>query len=462
MKLIFDIIKNGKDVPIKRNYHFDKVGGIIGRSDDCDCVLTDTKSYISSTHVNIEYKDGMYFIKDSSTNGTFLKHPYKKLPHNITIKINSNDIFIIGDYEIQARFMDNEYSNDAIINSDYNTNNNMPKTQAFNQLIPNDDDFLDDFALEDSNIMNNAFVIPDDDDDYDSNVMNMFKDDMNDNQANSHNTIETTILDGDFADERDNSNPLNQHLDIQSFNEIPIEEEPKTQGKSKIKEEPKTQEEVIQNKSTTKNIVSGATNNEKKTALSVEENNHSISIIEKKLGIELSSLSQEQRDYILTEISDIVINCLDGLKNSLNSKEKIKDDLLITNKNPAYKDANPIKMGQYVLNILQNRSPNDIKISEAVKKSFTELDIHNIALYKSSKNIINIAALKFSPKSLEHRFETNGDLNALMPKKYQMWDAYIKMFKKLNEDPDFGINLIEKEFSNEYNNISYSIKLTSI
>lgn len=43
-----------------------------------------------------------------------------------------------------------------------------------------------------------------------------------------------------------------------------------------------------------------------------------------------------------------------------------------------------------------------------------------------------------------------------------MWDAYINMFKKLSEDPDFGINLIEKDFSKEYNNISYSIKLTSI
>ncbi len=119
-------------------------------------------------------------------------------------------------------------------------------------------------------------------------------------------------------------------------------------------------------------------------------------------------------------------------------------------------------MGQHALNLLDNKNENDIKISEAVKKSFTELDIHNIALHRSSKNLINIAVLKFSPKSLEHHFETNGDLNALMPKKYQMWDAYTNMFKKLNEDPDFGINLIEKDFSNEYNNISYSIKLTSI
>ncbi len=58
-----------------------------------------------------------------------------------------------------------------------------------------------------------------------------------------------------------------------------------------------------------------------------------------------------------------------------------------------------------------------MKISEAVSKSFKELDIHNIALHRSSKNLVNIAALKFSPKSLEHHFETSGDLNALNAKK---------------------------------------------
>ena len=43
MKLIFDIIKNGKDVPIKRNYHFNMKNGVIGRSNDSDWVLEDSK-----------------------------------------------------------------------------------------------------------------------------------------------------------------------------------------------------------------------------------------------------------------------------------------------------------------------------------------------------------------------------------------------------------------------------------
>ena len=339
---------------------------------------------------------------------------------------------------------------------------NIPKVQVSSttQLIPNDDDFLDDFILDDSSIMNNSFVIPDEEN-YDSGVMSMFPDDSNSkSESNPFNHVETTILDNDFLEERNDTNPLNQHINIQSFNEVLVSKEPEVEKEVEIVEPEIEKEPEIEE--TTIDIIDEPIKDEKKPRLSEEENNHGISIIEKRLGIELSSLGQEQRDYILTEISDIVINCLDGLKKSLNTKEKIKNDLLITNNSPAYNDANPVKMGQHALNILETRNTNDIKISEAVKKSFSELDIHNIALHRSSKNLINIAALKFSPKSLEHHFETNGELNALMPKKYQMWDAYINMFKKLNEDPDFGINLIEKDFSKEYNNISYSIKLTSL
>ncbi|WP_072680137.1 type VI secretion system-associated FHA domain protein TagH [Arcobacter sp. LA11] len=465
MKLIFDIIKNGKDVPVKRNYHFNMTSGSIGRSDDVDWSLNDSNNYISSNHATVEYKDGIYFIKDHSTNGTFLKYPYKKLPKNISIKINSTDIFIIGDYEIQARFIDNDYSQEDIISNDFSAQNtSISNSVSNNQLIPNDDDFLDDFILEDSNVMDNSFIIPDDDDDEDfnSSVMNMFKDneDFKEKELNPFNDIETTIMDTELVDDRSFSDPLNEHINIQNFQEV-IEEplEVKTETKQEdITEIIIEKEEILEEKTVSKEINTV----EKKPILTKEETEHSISIIEKKLGIELSSLNQEERDFILTEISDIVINCLDGLKNSLNTKEKIKNDLLIANNNNPQTDANPVKMGQHALNLLDNKNENDIKISEAVKKSFTELDIHNIALHRSSKNLINIAVLKFSPKSLEHNFETNGELNALMPKKYQMWDAYNNMFKKLNEDPDFGINLIEKDFSNEYNNILYSIKLTSI
>ena len=460
MKLIFDIIKSGKNFPSRRNFHINMTNGIIGRSLEADWQLVDKQNYISNKHVLIEYKDKMYFIKDISTNGTFLKHPYTRLPKQVPIKINSTDVFIIGDYELQARFSNNEYSSSDVLTnssslthtSNYNTSSTIESssTSSSIQLIP-DDDFL---SLDDSSIMDNTILQEEEISVSNNSVLDIFASEERENEnikefafANS----EPTIIEEDFYTENISNNATFEHINIPSYQE----EKSDIIDSSIIDDEKDSstfEEEVIQTMPLQK----------KEKYLGENEGNDSLEILEKKLGIELSSLPKENRDLIISEIADIVTKSLDGLKKSLDLKDKVKKDLLIENINPAQEDANPIKMGQYALNLLDYKANGGIKLSEALSKSFNEIDIHNIALHRSSKNLINIAMNKFSPNSLEHHFDTNGQLNNLMPKKYQMWDAYIEMFKKLNEDPDFGLNLISKDFSNEYNNISYTIKLTSI
>lgn len=435
MKLIFDIIKTGREYPSRRNFHFNKTNGIIGRSEQCAWQLVDSKNYISSNHIEIEYKDGMYFIKDISTNGTFLKHPYKKIPKNISIKINSTDIFIVGEYEIQARFMDNDYSQNDIVS--YKPQNEIStKQQASrnisNKLIP------DDFLLEDDSIMNNSFVIEEDEIDYDNNVMNVFKDDNIEDQFDDLYDFEKEPFKIDNGHHLDSvTNQLkHEHINIPTFTESKENEKP-----SEITE-PIVSTEIIEEE------------------FDFVQSDDSLEVLEKKLGIKLNNLSKEERDKRLEEIANIVINSLDGLKNSLDTKDKIKKDLMIEDN--SLNDDNPIRMGQHSISLLNENLKDNIKLSEAINKSFKELNIHNIALHRSSKNLINIAVTKFSPKSLEHHFESIGELSSLMPKKYQMWDSYINMFKKLNENPDFGINLIAKDFTNEYKNVLYTIKLTSV
>ncbi|QDF28484.1 type VI secretion system-associated FHA domain protein TagH [Halarcobacter anaerophilus] len=443
MKLIFDIIKNGRDFPKKRNFHFNMANGIIGRSEDCDFYLVDSQNYISNQHAVIEYKHGIYFIKDISTNGTFLKSPYKRLPKNMSIKINSTDIFIIGDYEIQARFIDDDYSQDDIVSykSQLEYSNVESSIRVPKQVIPDDD-----FFLEDSSIMNNSFV-PQEDENYDTNIMNVFEKEEEE-QFDDLYDFEKEPFFENGEDIGSVSNQLTQeHINIPKFER---EQSEITFDVKKNKES----EVLITQEETSKK--------EKNLQIYSNQEDEALLILEKKLGISLKSLSKEEKKAKLEEIAQIVINSLDGLKNSLEVKDKIKKDLSIDNVG-IKKDDNPVKMGQYALNLLNDRlDKNSLKLSEAIKKSFNELNIHNIALHRSSKNLINIAATKFSPKSLELYFESNGEINSLMPKKYQMWDAYVKMFKKINEDQDFGINFIAKDFSKEYNNICYTIKLTSI
>ena len=78
----------------------DQRGLIIGRSATADWSLPDPRSYISSRHCEILYRQGRYQLVDTSTNGTFLNSPGEKVSQ--PRDLNDGDVVIIGHYEIVA------------------------------------------------------------------------------------------------------------------------------------------------------------------------------------------------------------------------------------------------------------------------------------------------------------------------------------------------------------------------
>ena len=53
-----------------REYYED--GGTIGRSLQNDWILPDPDRYISGRHATIDYKGGMYYLADTSSNGVYM------------------------------------------------------------------------------------------------------------------------------------------------------------------------------------------------------------------------------------------------------------------------------------------------------------------------------------------------------------------------------------------------------
>ncbi|WP_457744607.1 type VI secretion system-associated FHA domain protein TagH [Sulfurimonas sp.] len=409
MELVFDIVKSGKNIPSKKNFHFNEEGGTIGRLEDNDWVLTDPNSYISGMHASIICKQGTYFIKDESTNGIFLKNPYKKLPKGHPVKINISDIFIIGDHEIQARFSNNDYTQDDIISS-FEENSSLDDT-----IIPSDDFLFDsisnDFTSIDSQTPSEIEIV--------------------DIIQNNVEQQDNSIL-GDISEIDTQEVLLEEHIDIPSY---------KQESPSVTPE--RTQASDIHT--------------------SVNGLESSVAILESKLGIEINALEQKDRDAIMHEIGDIIKKTLDSLKNSLEIKDKIKQDLRLSTAHLDTNSNNPVHLGAAATELLQNKNNGSMlgmmKVSEAIEKSFNELDTHSISLHRASKNLMNITVSKFSPKNLEHRFEATGALRGVLPRQNLLWKAYTDMFDILNENPEEGVVMIHNEFMKEYENMSYSLKL---
>ncbi|MGB9801666.1 MAG: type VI secretion system-associated FHA domain protein, partial [Arcobacter sp.] len=304
-------------------------------------------------------------------------------------------------------------------------------TKSMGTIIPDDFEIIGD--------MNNSFVKEDSKIEINDSLFNLFDEENKHSSAIIYDFEKEEIL---FEHEEEDSvtrNPMQEHIIVPSFNKK--EEELK---ESETIDEIEFEETIQTQKS-----------NKKDSNISSEDK--SLKYLEEKLGIKLSSLSDIEQKRILQEIANIVTFSLDGLKNSLKLVDKVKKDLNIEDSFSHQNSNNPVLLGQFALN-----TDNKISLSDAVKKSFKQLDNHNVALHMSSKNLVNITLNKFNPKSLEHHFNKQGDINSILPKKPQLWDSYEKMFDKLTNNSNLGIDLISEDFTKEYNKIVYTIKLTSI
>ncbi|MBK5002292.1 type VI secretion system-associated FHA domain protein TagH [Pseudomonas sp. S31] len=75
----------------------------VGRAADNDWVLPDPERLVSSRHCVIQFKDGRYYLTDSSTNGVELVHAGVRLRRGNSEPLMDGEVIRIGEYEIQAR-----------------------------------------------------------------------------------------------------------------------------------------------------------------------------------------------------------------------------------------------------------------------------------------------------------------------------------------------------------------------
>src|SRR5215469_6873871 len=92
-----DHLDNG----VATRLRLDRHGAVIGRSPHVDWSLPDPNKHISSTHCEIEFRDGGYTLIDKSTNGTFLNGDQARMqgPHRLA----DGDVILIGAYEITTQ-----------------------------------------------------------------------------------------------------------------------------------------------------------------------------------------------------------------------------------------------------------------------------------------------------------------------------------------------------------------------
>jgi type VI secretion system protein len=75
-------------------------GGTIGRAPDNDWVLPDPGRLVSGHHCEIEYRNGAYWLRDTSTNGVFVNDAELPVSSSGPLALRDGDRLRIGDYEL--------------------------------------------------------------------------------------------------------------------------------------------------------------------------------------------------------------------------------------------------------------------------------------------------------------------------------------------------------------------------
>jgi predicted component of type VI protein secretion system len=79
---------------------FDERGGSIGRVAGNDWVLPDPQNFVSSRHARVSANGGVFFLEDTSSNGTFINAPDRLASRGEPQRLTDGDRLYIGDYEI--------------------------------------------------------------------------------------------------------------------------------------------------------------------------------------------------------------------------------------------------------------------------------------------------------------------------------------------------------------------------
>jgi type VI secretion system protein ImpI len=133
MELVFEMLNTKQFVPTEScQKTFKEAGGVIGRGEDCDWIIPDRKRHLSNHHAMISYREGTFFLTDTSSNGIQDSESGARLRKGEAIRIEHGSVYVLGDFEIRARMVRDPATFDVEVG----------RPQAAGSTIP-DDAFLD-------------------------------------------------------------------------------------------------------------------------------------------------------------------------------------------------------------------------------------------------------------------------------------------------------------------------------
>lgn len=152
MELVFEMHNAKSLIPTERcQKTFKQAGGVIGRGEDCDWIIPDRRRHLSNHHAIVSYREGTFFLTDTSSNGIRQGQSGVRLHKGEPVRIEHGSVFVLGEFEIRARLVRGTAAFDGEVG----------RPCAAGSIIP-DDAFLDLDPLKTLEQQERGYLEPDD------------------------------------------------------------------------------------------------------------------------------------------------------------------------------------------------------------------------------------------------------------------------------------------------------------
>ncbi|TVP91895.1 MAG: type VI secretion system-associated FHA domain protein TagH [Pseudomonadaceae bacterium] len=393
MELVFDLISTHQPTPGLINHKtFRQAGGIIGRAPDCDWVLPDRKRVLSGRHAEISFHEGAFYLTDTSTNGIQCKDSDTRLGKGQPMRIEHGSVFCLGDFEIRAR-----------LSQDPASFSHQPVSSSGSDSIIPDDAFLD---LDPLTAM----------DQQDS----MYAGDQAYRDLDY--SVPETAVGHDFA-------PLEQErIPVPEFSRPATPPPAAPPPAAPVPPAPPS-------------------------AAPVQNGGDIWGQFCAALGIEGHHLNAQQQQALALKAAKLLRLSVGCLQHSLFTLNELKTDLELQAAGETDSTRSPLRSHQdsaAALNsLLQPQAPGQPSAEHHLKRGFSELQSHQVALTAASRNALKAMFEHLSPEQLTLRFEQ--DSGSRISTAGGRWRAYTRLYKAMQSNDGWGKQLYARDFNNAYN-----------
>lgn len=398
---------------------FDQQGGTIGRKSGNTLILADAENFVSGHHADVFFRDGQYYIKDTSKNGTYLVDAATNL-NEAQAALHDRELLRIGEYEIQVELGDGDFrieqiNLDSVRSTVFDSPGNEEQSPLFGaplNLDPTGDLFAE---RPPSSPFHDSFAAPSVQDQHEpvKDIADYFKG-LDALSPGAVSPLEPVI----------DAEPLD---DGSAFPIIP-NEKPSVDEFDHLIADPTPAHRVEPPRHAERQSPAA-------TIAPVEATEVELKLMQLFLegaGIKsLDFLPQEQWPDAMRAAGGLFRNLIEGLMDVLRARAEMKSEFRVSVTTIRSLDNNPLKFNPDVESVLKlmlaPNNPAFLNPSEAVSEAFRDIKYHQVAMTAGIQAALTEILHRFEPEGFEKRL---GE-GILFQKKARCWELYCEKYPEL-------------------------------